>query len=89
MVSQLEPGLNRQKLLFKRPVGTWCDLSSRLPSGLVVSFDGVVGGNGVAGEVFCTRRKNYNKLEDRPDDKGEQRDEEEGGLPSIRSSIRL
>lgn len=61
-VSRLEARLNRQKLLFKRLVGTRCDLSPSLSSGLAVSFDGLVGGNGVAGEVFCTKKKEVEQV---------------------------
>ena len=62
VVSRLEAGLNRQKLLFKRPVGIRCDLNPSLPSGLTVSFDGLVGGNGVTREVFCTKKKEVEQI---------------------------
>ena len=56
-VRWLEAGLDRQKLLLKRPVGVWCDLNPSLPPGLTVSFDGLVGGDGVTEEVFFTKKK--------------------------------
>ena len=60
-VSRLEAGLDRQKLLLKRPVGVRCDLNSSLPPGLAVSFDDLVGGDGVAGEVLCSGKEERNE----------------------------
>ena len=56
-VGRLEAGLDRQKLLFKRHVGIRRDLNPSLPPGLTVSFDGLVGGDGVARKVLFTKKK--------------------------------
>ena len=54
-VSWLEAGLDRQKLLLKRPVGVRWDLNPSLPPGLTVNFDGLV--DGVARKVLFTKKK--------------------------------
>ena len=61
-VSRLQAGLDRQKLLLKRPVGIRCDLNPSLPPSLTMSFDCLVGGDGVAGEVFFTKNKEIEQI---------------------------
>ena len=56
-VGRLEAGLDRQKLLLKRPVSIWRNLNPSLPPGLSVGFDGLVGSNRVARKVLFTEKK--------------------------------
>ena len=90
-MGQLEAGLNRQELFLKRPVSIRRDLGSSLPLRLAVGLNDLAGGNGVTREVLCTRKKEKEekntKLESEPNGKRQARDEEEGGLPSTKSSI--
>ena len=90
-MSRLEAGLNRQELFLKRPASVRRDLSASLPLHLVVGLDDLVGGSRVAREVLCTRKKEKEekntKLESEPNGKRQARNEEEGGLPSTKSSI--
>ena len=62
-VVTLEAGLDRQKLLFKRPASIQRDLSTSMPLRLAVGLDDLVGGNGVTREVLCTRKKEREKTQ--------------------------
>ena len=84
-VSWLEVGLDCQKLLLKRPTSIRRDLSSSLPLRLAVGLDDLADGNGVTREVLCASKKESQKMDQMAG--GKQRDEEEGGLPSTKSSI--
>ena len=89
-VSRLEAGFDRQKLLLKRPASIRHNLSSSLPLRLTVGLDDLAGGNGVTREVLCTSKKGIEKTQSQKMDQmagSKQRDEEEGGLPSTKSSI--
>ena len=89
-VSRLEAGLDRQKLLLKRPASIRRDLSSNLPLRLAVGLDDLAGGNEVTKEVLCTSKKGREKTQSQKMDQiagGKQRNEEEGGLPSTKYSI--
>ena len=89
-VSRLEAGLDRQKLLLKRLASIRRDLSSSLPLRVAVGLDDLAGGNGVTREVLCTSKKGREKTQSQKMDQmagGKQRNEEEGGLPSTKSSI--
>ena len=90
-VSRLEAGLDRQKLLFNQPASVRRDLSTSLPLRLAVGLDDLVGSSRVAREVLCTRKKEKEekntKSENEPNGKRQARNEEEGGLPSTKSSI--
>ena len=88
MVSRLQPGLDCQELLLERPACVRRDFSPRLPAYLAMGLDGLGGEDGVAGKVVCTENKKQHKSEHKSGIKG-QAGSEEGGLPSIRSSIRL
>ena len=79
MVSRLQPGLDRQELLLKRPARVRRNFSSRLPARLAVGLDGLGGKDGVAEKVVCTENKKQLKLEHRSRGKGQARSEE-GGL---------
>ena len=57
VVGRLEAGLDRQKLLLKRPIGIRCDLNPSLPPGLTMSFDGLVGSDRIARKVLFTKKK--------------------------------
>ena len=84
-MSRLEAGLDRQKLLLKRPAIIWRNLSSSLPLRVMAGLDDLVGGNGVTRKVLCASKKESQKMDQMTG--GKQRDEEEGGLPSTKSSI--
>ena len=56
-VGRLEAGLDRQKLLLKRPVGIRRDLNPSLPPGLAMSFDCLVGSDRIARKVLFTKKK--------------------------------
>ena len=56
-VSRLEAGLDRLKLLLKRPTSIRRDFHTGLPSCLAVGFDDLVGGGRVAREVLCAKKK--------------------------------
>ena len=90
-MSRLEAGLNRQELFLKRPTSVRRDLGASLPLHLAVGLDDLVGGSRVAREVLCTRKKEKEekntKSESEPNGKRQARNEEEGGLPSTKSSI--
>ena len=89
-MSRLEAGLDRQKLLLKRPTSIRRDLHSGLPSYLAVGVDDLVCGGRVTREVLCTRKKEREKTQSQRMDQmasGKRRNEEEGGLPSTKSSI--
>ena len=90
-VSRLEAGLNRQELLLQRPARVWRDLSANMPPCLAVGLDDLVSGGRVAREVLCARKKEKEdkntKSENEPNGKRQARNEEEGGLPSTKSSI--
>ena len=90
-MSRLEAGLNCQELFLKRPTSVRRDLSANLPLRLAVGLDDLVGGSRVAREVLCARNKEKEekntKSKKEPNDKRQARDEEEGGLPSTKSSI--
>ena len=90
-VSRLEAGLDRQKLLLKRPTGVRRDLSASLPLRLTVGLDDLVGGGRVAREVLCARKKEKEekntKSENELKRQATSKDEEEDGLPSTKSSI--
>ena len=62
-VSRLEAGLDRQKLLLKRPTSIRRDLHTGLPSYLAVGLDDLVGGGRVTREVLCTRKKERERRE--------------------------
>ena len=62
-VSRLEAGLDRQKLLLKRPTSIRRDLHTGLPSCLAVGLDDLVGGSRVTREVLCTRKKEREKTQ--------------------------
>ena len=62
-VSRLEAGLDRQKLLLKRPTSVRRDLHTGLPSCLAVGLDDLVGGGRVTREVLCTRKKEREKTQ--------------------------
>ena len=62
-VSRLEAGLDRQKLLLKRPTSIRRDLHTGLPSCLAVGLDDLVGGGRVTREVLCTRKKEREKTQ--------------------------
>ena len=61
-VGRLEAGLDRQKLLLKRPASIRCNLNTSLPSCTTVSLDGLVGGNRVAGKLFCAKKKEIKQV---------------------------
>ena len=90
-VSRLEVGLDRQKLLLKRPASIRRNLSSSLPLRVAAGLDDLVGGNRVTREVLCARKKEKEekntKSENELKRQAARKDEEEGGLPSTRSSI--
>ena len=90
-MSRLEAGLNRQELFLKRPASIRRDLGASLPLCLAVGLDDLVGGSRVAREVLCARKKEKEekntKSENEPNGKRQARNEEEGGLPSTKSSI--
>ena len=90
-MSRLDAGLDRQELLLQRPAGVWCDLGASLPLCLAVGLDDLVGGSRVAREVLCARKKEKEekntKSENELKRQAASKDEEEGGLPSTKSSI--
>ena len=90
-MSRLEAGLNRQELFLKRPESVRRDLGPSLPLRLAVGLDDLVGGGRVAREVLCAKKKEKEekntKSENEPNGKRQGRDEEEGVLPSTKSSI--
>ena len=90
-VSRLEAGLDRQKLLLKRPTSIRRDLGTSLPLRLAVGLDDLVGGSRVARQVLYTRKKEKEekntKLESELNGKRQARNEKEGGLPSTKSLI--
>ena len=90
-MSRLEAGLDRQELLLQRPASVWCDLDASLPLCLTVGLDDLVGGGRVAREVLCARKKEKEekntKSENELKRQAASKDEEEGGLPSTKSSI--
>ena len=90
-VGRLETGLDRQELLLQRTASVWCNLGASLPSRLAAGLDELVGGGRIAREVLLTRKKGKEekntKSENEPNEKRQARDEEEGGLPSTKSSI--
>ena len=90
-MSRLEAGLDRQELLLQRPASVWHDLGASLPSRLVVGLDDLVGSGRVAREVLCAKKKEKEekntKSENEPKRQAARKDEEEGGLPSTKSSI--
>ena len=90
-MSRLEAGLNRQELLLQRPASVRRDLGASLPLCLAVGLDDLVGGSRVAREVLCARKKEKEekntKSENEPKRQAASKDEEEGGLPSTKSSI--
>ena len=90
-MSRLEAGLDRQKLLLKRLASIRHYLNTSLPLRLAVGLDDLVGGSRVAREVLWARKKEKEekntKSENEPNGKRQARDEEEGGLPSTKSSI--
>ena len=90
-MSWLEAGLDRQELLLQRPASVWRNLGASLPLCLAAGLDDLVGGGRVAREVLCARKKEKEekntKLENEPKRQTASKDEEEGGLPSTKSSI--
>ena len=56
-VSRLDTSLDRQELLRQRAAGSRRNLEAGLPLRLATSFDGLVGGSGIAGEVLCAEKK--------------------------------
>ena len=86
-MSRLQPRLDRQELLFERPTRVRRDFSPRLPARFAMGLDGLGGEDGVARKVVCTENKKQLKSEHKSGGKGQARSEE-GGLPSIKSSIR-
>ena len=90
-MSRLEAGLDRQELLLQRPASVWCDFGASLPLCLAVGLDDLVGGSRVAREVLCARKKEKEekntKSENELKRQAASKDEEEGGLPSTKSSI--
>ena len=90
-MSRLEAGLDRQELLLQRPASVWCDFGASLPLCLAVGLDDLVGGGRVAREVLCARKKEKEekntKSENELKRQAASKDEEEGGLPSTKSSI--
>ena len=61
-IGRLEVGLDRYKLLLKRPIGVRCDLNPSLPPSLMVSFDGLVGDDGVSREILFTKKKEIEQV---------------------------
>ena len=90
-VSRLKAGLNRQELLLQRPASVRRALGASLPLCLAVRLDDLVGGSRVAREVLCARKKEKEekntKSESELKRQAASKDEEEGGLPSTKSSI--
>ena len=90
-MSRLEAGLDRQELLLQRSASVWCDFGASLPLCLAVGLDDLVGGGRVAREVLCARKKEKEekntKSENELKRQAASKDEEEGGLPSTKSSI--
>ena len=90
-MSRLEAGLNRQELHLQRPTSIRHDLDASLPLCLAVGLDDLVGGGRVAGEVLCAKKKEKEdkntKSENELKRQAAGKDEEEGGLPSTKSSI--
>ena len=91
LVSRLDAGLDRQELLLQRTASSWCNLEASLPSRLAAGLDHLVGGGRVAREVLCARKKEKEekntKSENELKRQAASKDEEEGGLPSTKSSI--
>ena len=90
-MSRLEAGLDRQELLLQRPASVWCDFGASLPLCLAVGLDDLVGGGRVAREVLCARKKEKEEKNTKSENElkwqAASKDEEEGGLPSTKSSI--
>ena len=83
-VSRLEAGLDRQKLLLKRPASIRRNLSSSLPLRVVAGLDDLVGGNGVTREVLCTSKKE--KEEKTPSQKTSQKRQAARGRQGARKA---
>ena len=88
---QLETSLGGKQLLGE---GSWSvgrDHGTSLPPLITTSLDDLVGGNRVTREVLYAREERKKTQGQKMDQMagGKQRDEEEGGLPSTKSSIRL
>ena len=90
-MSRLETGLDGEELLVKRPMSVWHDLRASLPLLFVAGFDGLAGNDGIAREVLCARKKEKEekntKSENELKRQAASKDEEEGSLPSTKSSI--
>ena len=90
-VSRLKTGLNRQELLLQRPASVWRNLGANLPPCLAVGLDDLVGGVRVAREVLCAKKKEKEEKKTKSENElkrqAASKDEEEGGLPSTKSSI--
>ena len=83
--------MNHQELFLKRLASVRRDLNASLPLRLAVGLDDLVGGGRVAREVLCARKKEKEekntKSENELKRQAASKDEEEGGLPSTKSSI--
>ena len=90
-MSRLEAGLDRQELFLRRSASVQRDRGTSLPLRLAVGLDDLVGGSRVAKEVLCARKKEKEekntKSENELKRQAASKDEEEGGLPSTKSSI--
>ena len=90
-MSRLEAGLDCQELLLQRPASVWRDLGASLPLCLAAGLDDLVGGGRVAREVLCARKKEKEEKNTKSENERKlqvaSKDEEEGGLPSTKSSI--
>ena len=87
MMSRLQPCLDRQELLLKCPARVRRDVGPRLTARFTMGLDGLGSEGGVAGKVVCTENKKQHRSEHESGGKGHARSEE-GGLPSIKSSMR-
>ena len=90
-VSRLETGLDRQELLLQRTASALCNLGDSLPSCLAAGFNDLAGGGRVARKVLCARKKEKEEKNTKSENELKRqvasKDEEEGALPSTKSSI--
>ena len=90
-MSRLEAGLDRQELLLQRPASVWRNLGASLPLCFAAGLDDLVGGGRVAREVLCARKKEKEEKNTKSENElkwqAANKDEEEDGLPSTKSSI--
>ena len=56
-MSWLKTGFDGQELLLERPMGIRRNLHTSLPLCFAVGLDGLAGGDGVAREVLCAKKK--------------------------------